>query len=324
MKILRKSMAGLISAGTILCACPQTYAKTESSGQRILNGAKEVGKYVIPFGTALATGFAIGIGYGMFNNRHNEEREEKKEVKREKPESYGMYTDSVLSDFKFLNSIKKQQRPGKLIAEKNAYDELFKRITAIEWMPGAVNIWPLTIKEVFVPIRTGDKILAIGNLDGDIHKTKEAVTRAVDHITKNNGKVVFLGNIISDTNTENNLECILALAELKDAFSQIMIMKGDQERKFVEDKNKFLNGDKYKKEGINYDQIEKMVYPFIKDGTYDDNMVIINKHIDKSDGNNNNQVLKITTTANENLQNINGETLKVLSPSDMYKYITVE
>ncbi len=69
MKILRKSMAGLISAGTILCACPQTYAKTESSGQRILNRAKAVGKYMAPASIALVMGLIGGAGYGKYQDR---------------------------------------------------------------------------------------------------------------------------------------------------------------------------------------------------------------------------------------------------------------
>ncbi len=223
MKVLRKSMAGLISAGTILCACPQTYAKTESNGQRILNGAKAVGKYVAPVGTALVIGLIGGAGYRKYQG--------------DKPKkSYGKFDHCNAKDFAaelsglhFWETVEKNKP---ILRESFLIHKLLDNKECI-------------CKQV--SLKKDDNILFIEGIDGNIQSVKEMLERAVVHIIEKGGKVVLPGNILSKSNIKKNLECIITIMELKYKFpSNVLIFKNDNEKEVLKDLKKFIpmNGSK--------------------------------------------------------------------------------
>ena len=230
-KILRKSIAGLISAGTILCACPQTYAKTESTGQRILNGAKAVEKYVTPAGIALVMGLIGGAEY----RKYQDNRIKKKSLINQPKFAetmigrcvslqtwYAMEAfDPYLINRTYDNLITGENGPYRIylrlklgIANRISEDVLFER---------------------------GDKILVIGETDGNALRTRDMLLKAIDHILKDDGKVVFLGNVVSQSIAYTNLESILQVIELKHRFpSNVLILRGDNERELLKDRKRII------------------------------------------------------------------------------------
>lgn len=296
MKILRRSISILISASTILCTCPQIYAKTETNGQKILDGAKTIGKYIAPVGMALAMGFIGGAEYGKYNRSHNKE-----------PESYNLYTDYVLESFEFLNSIGNQEKISKRTINK-ILNEREKS------------------KKTPVPIRSLDNFLVIKNLNGNVYKTKEAIIEAVEYITRSNGKVIFLGNIISNICNEDNLECLLAIIELKSKFDQVIIMRGENEKEF---EREFGKGDykSSKKKFFNTSSIKdyqcQEILDFIKNDTYSDKTIEINKAF-IAPGNDHGLKTKLVIDVDkENLTGDSDSLLLKLKSDDTYEYVTV-
>ena len=298
MKILRRSISILISASTILCTCPQIYAKTETNGQKILDRAKTIGKYIAPVGMALAMGFIGGAEYGKYNRSHNKE-----------PESYDLYTDYVLGSFEFLNSIGSRKE----ISERTINKILDERSESKK-------------TPTPVPIRSLDNFLVIKNLNGNVYKTKEAIIEAVEYITRSNGKVIFLGNIISNVCNEDNLECLLAIIELKSKFDQVIIMRGENEKEL---EREFGKGDykSSKKKFFNTSSIKeyqcKRILDFIKNDTYSDKTIEINRAFIAPGNGYGLKTKLVIGMSQENLTGDNDSLLLELESDDTYEYVIV-
>ena len=221
MKILRKSMAGLISAGTILCACPQIYAKTESSGQRILNMAKAVGKYMAPVGTALVMGLIGGAGYGKYQDHR---------MRRNRDCCFACGRVGFIQNVFNIRCLDDIRSDGNGKLNDATVIFLYQAITSNEErMYERVNF------------NRGDEVLFVGEFEGYRVDPKEFI-KIIEHII-NGGKVVFLGNMVSETDV--SLECILSILELKYKFpSNVLILTNNNERELLRNNGASITKDK--------------------------------------------------------------------------------
>ena len=221
MKILRKSISTLISASTILCTCPQTYAKINIDKQKIVSSAKKIGKYVAPVGAALATGLIIGARYGKYQDHRIRKN-------RDYYFSCGRvgFIQHVFS-IRCLDDIICNSN-GKLNDATVIF--LYKAMTSNEErMHERVNF------------NKGDEVLFVGKFEGYRVDPKEFI-KIIEHII-NGGKVVFLGNMVSETDV--SLECILSVLELKYKFpSNVLILTNHNERELLRNNGASITKDK--------------------------------------------------------------------------------
>ena len=212
-KTLKKSISALISASTILCTCPQTYAKINIDSQKIVSSAKTVGKYIAPLGAALATGLIIGTGYGKYQDLKIDSNIY---FNNYWPYARYRFVSDIFNMRCFCNIVNDDE--GKLYDETVNF--LYLAITSNEErMYERVNF------------NKGDEVLFVGRFPEycmDEHRFAEII----EHIVYG-GKVVFLGDIVSGIDYVN-LECILSILELKYKFpSNVLILTNNNERELL-------------------------------------------------------------------------------------------